>query len=62
MRVVIAHGLADELIAIDDSRQLAASGTPEWVRLVELDDGHRLRSLVESGRLATLVRDAAGRD
>jgi pimeloyl-ACP methyl ester carboxylesterase len=56
---VIVHGTHDEVIPVDDSRALARTGSPELVRYVEVDDQHRLVGLVESGRLAELVREAA---
>ncbi|HEY6559442.1 MAG TPA: YqiA/YcfP family alpha/beta fold hydrolase [Polyangiaceae bacterium] len=54
--VYIVHGTRDDVVSIDGSRSLAQSGTPALVRLVEVDDEHRLQSLVTSGRLAELVR------
>jgi predicted esterase len=56
VRVCIAHGTRDELIDLADSRALAGTGTPGLVELLEIDDGHRLGALVDSGRLAELVR------
>lgn len=53
--VQIVHGTRDDVVAIEGSRALARTGTPELVRLVEVDDEHRLQSLVDSGRLAELV-------
>jgi predicted esterase len=58
VRAVIAHGSRDELVPVDDSRALAATGTPGLVDLVVVDDEHRLRTLLESDALATLVRRA----
>jgi predicted esterase len=57
VRVWLVHGLGDELIDPKESRVLARSGTPGLVRLIEVDDDHPLRATVESGALATLVRD-----
>jgi hypothetical protein len=57
VRVWLVHGLRDELIDPEESRRLASSGSPELVRLIELDDDHALRDLVANGRLAELVRD-----
>jgi len=56
VRVWLVHGLRDELIDPEESRRLAATGTPGLVRLLEVDDDHPLRELVASGRLAELVR------
>jgi predicted esterase len=55
--VTIAHGVHDDVVPPADSRALAATGTPALVRLIEVDDDHRLRTLVLSGDLADLVRD-----
>lgn len=57
VRVWIVHGRRDELVPLEDSRALAASGTHGLVRLVEVDDGHRLQELAASGRLVALVRE-----
>jgi predicted esterase len=55
--VTIAHGTRDDVVPMEDSRALAATGTPSLVRLVEVDDDHRLQTLVDSGNLAELVRE-----
>jgi predicted esterase len=57
--VWLVHGLRDELIDIEDSRRLAASGSPEWVVLHEVDDDHPLHETVASGRLLELVQALA---
>jgi predicted esterase len=57
-RVIIVHGTRDEVVPVDDSRTLAATGTRGMVGLVEVDDEHRLHILLESDALATLVRTA----
>jgi hypothetical protein len=54
--VLLVHGTRDEVIPVEDSRALAGTGTPAIVRLLEVDDDHRLQTLVDSGRLAELVR------
>lgn len=59
--VLLVHGTRDDVIDIEGSRRLARTGTPGLVRLVEVDDGHRLDSLVEADRLADLVREVGGR-
>jgi alpha/beta superfamily hydrolase len=59
--VDIVHGTRDEVVDIEGSRALARTGTPALVRLLEVDDEHRLQSLVVSGRLAELVRDVYAR-
>lgn len=57
VRVTIVHGTRDEICPIDWSRALARTGSPELVRLVEVDDEHRLALLLEGEALADLVRD-----
>jgi len=57
-RVIIVHGLRDDVVSIDDSRRLAATGAPGYVDFVEVDDEHRLATLLEGDTLATLVRRA----
>jgi predicted esterase len=57
VRVWLVHGLRDELIDIEDSRRLARTGTPELVRLIELDDDHALRHVVRSRKLVDLVHE-----
>jgi predicted esterase len=56
VRVWLLHGLRDELVDVEDSRRLARTGSPELVRLIEVDDDHPLRGLVKSGELADIVR------
>jgi predicted esterase len=56
-RVVIVHGSRDDVVSIEDSRRLAASGG-RGVDFVEVDDEHRLASLLEGDALATVVRRA----
>jgi len=57
--VMIVHGLRDDVVPIEDSRRLVATGTPGIVQLLEVDDEHPLRSLVSEDRLAGLVRQVA---
>jgi predicted esterase len=57
--VLLVHGTHDEVIDIEGSRRLARTGTPGRVRLVEVEDGHRLDTLLEGERLAELVREVA---
>jgi len=54
---LVVHGTRDAVIDPAESRRLAATGTPGLVRHLEVDDDHRLRALVDSGRLAELVRE-----
>ncbi|HEX3595000.1 MAG TPA: YqiA/YcfP family alpha/beta fold hydrolase [Polyangiaceae bacterium] len=57
-RVIIAHGLRDEVVSMKDSQGLAQTGTEGYVDLVLVDDEHRLATLLEGDALATLVRRA----
>jgi predicted esterase len=57
-RVVVVHGSRDDVVPIADSRRLATTGTPGYVDCVEVDDEHRLASLLEGDTLAALVRKA----
>lgn len=59
VRVVIVHGSRDTVVDPEDSRRLAETGTPGMVELVEVDDEHRLATLVDSKRLASFVRSCA---
>lgn len=59
--VTIVHGTGDIVIPLSDSQELAATGTPSLVRLVEVDDDHRLQSLLDTGALADLVRETFAR-
>ena len=59
VRVCLVHGRRDDIVDPADSRKLALTGTRGLVRLEEVDDGHRLQSLVSSSRLAELVRELA---
>ncbi len=55
-RVLIVHGVRDDVVPIDGSRELSRTGTPGLVELVEVEDEHRLRSLLEGDAFAALVR------
>jgi hypothetical protein len=57
VRVWLVHGLADTLVDPEDSRKLAATGSPELVRLLEVDDDHPLSETTSSGRLVEIVRE-----
>lgn len=57
--VWLVHGSQDELVDPEDSRRLVAAGESGCVRLLEVDDDHRLTELVASGRLIELVRALA---
>ncbi len=53
--VILVHGTGDQVVPVQDSRALARTGTEGLVRLIEVDDTHELRGLVQSGRLLELV-------
>jgi predicted esterase len=57
-RVIVVHGSRDTVVSIDDSRRLAATGTPGLVDFMEVDDEHRLATLLEGDALASIVRRA----
>ena len=57
VRVWLVHGLADSLVDPEHSRRLAATGSPELVRLLEVEDDHPLTETTSSGRLVELVRE-----
>lgn len=59
--VTIIQGLRDDVIPPEHSRALAATSTAALVQLVEVDDDHRLKTLLDSGSLATHVRDTHAR-
>lgn len=58
-RVLLVHGTRDTIVDLEGSRRLARTGTPALVRLVEVDDDHRLGTLLVGERLADLVREVA---
>jgi predicted esterase len=53
----LVHGARDELVDPEDSRRLARTGSPELVRLIEVDDDHPLHGSVRSGRLIAWIRE-----
>jgi predicted esterase len=59
--VTLVHGVGDDLIPIEHSRELARTGSPELVTLVERDDDHPLTGLCESGDLIRVVEDVYAR-
>jgi predicted esterase len=58
--VWLVHGVRDEVVPLADSRALARAGSPELVRLIEVDDDHALHATVRDGRLVRWVRELAG--
>lgn len=54
---LIVHGTRDSIVDIAGSRALSQTGSRHCVRLIEVDDEHRLQSLVDTGRLAGLVHE-----
>jgi hypothetical protein len=59
VRVWIVHGTRDDVVPVAASGVLAQSGSPGFVRLVEVDDDHRLSASVADGRLVEWVRELA---
>lgn len=59
--VTIVHGTRDEICPIEWSRALGRSGSPGLVELVEVDDEHRLASLLDGEALANFVRGLGAR-
>ena len=57
VRVWLVHARGDDIVPVADSRRLARSGTPGFVRLFEVDDDHALHAFVTSGRLVAMVRE-----
>jgi len=57
--VRIVHGRRDELVPPEDSRTLAKAGSPDRVRLLEVDDDHPLRETASRGDLLDWVRELA---
>ena len=55
VHVWLVHGTRDNVVSIEDSRLLARSGTPAYVRLIEVDDDHSLQGTVRSGKLVAMV-------
>ena len=56
--MLIVHGTRDAVVDIVGSRALAGTGTGGLVRLVEVDDEHRLGTLTRTDTLANLVKSA----
>ncbi len=57
--VWLVHGLCDDLIDPQHSRRLAATGSSDRVRLIEVDDDHPLHASVASGNLIEWVSEIA---
>jgi hypothetical protein len=62
-RVWLVHARGDAVVPIADSRRLARSGTPGYVKLIEVEDDHALHDFVATGKLVeTLDALWAARD
>ncbi len=59
VRVWLVHGRRDELVDPAQSRALARTGSPQLVRLLEVDDDHPLHDSVARGELIRWVRELA---
>ncbi|MEL6346170.1 MAG: hypothetical protein AAFV53_23875 [Myxococcota bacterium] len=53
-QAILIHGRADDVVDLEDSRKLAATGGP-GVQLWEVGDGHRLHSVLEDGTLVAAI-------
>jgi len=53
----LAHGTGDTLIPVEHSHRLAATGSPDRTRVIEVEDDHPLHASVEDGALLDWVRD-----
>lgn len=60
--VWLVHGTGDTLIPVEHSHRLAATGSPDRVRVIEVDDDHPLHASVENGDLLEWVRAIARAD
>jgi len=59
VHIWLVHGLQDTLVDPEQSRRLARGGTPDLVRLIEVDDDHPLHGSVQRGQLVVWVRELA---
>jgi hypothetical protein len=59
VRVWLVHGAHDDVVPPAASRTLARTGSPSLVRLLEIDDDHRLGAAVADGRLQAWVCELA---
>ncbi len=57
--VWLVHGSGDTLVDPEHSRRLARTGSPDLVRLIEVEDDHSLHDLTSGGKLVKIVRDLA---
>lgn len=55
---LLVHGVHDDVVSIDDSRALTAASPT--AALWEVDDGHRLGSILADGTLARAIRHLVG--
>jgi hypothetical protein len=51
---VLLHGRHDDIVPLDDSRRMAATGGLE-VQLWEIGDGHRMKGILDSGILRAAI-------
>ena len=47
------------LVDPEHSRRLARTGSPDLVRLIEVEDDHSLHELTSGGKLVAIVRELA---
>ncbi len=55
--ITLIHGVKDDICEIEGSRELAKSGTPNLVKLIEVDDEHRLEGTIDTGVLVNAVNE-----
>ncbi|MDP6980768.1 MAG: YqiA/YcfP family alpha/beta fold hydrolase [Myxococcota bacterium] len=60
--VWLVHGTGDTLIPQAESRELAATGSPDRVRYIEIEDDHPLRKHATDGSLVRWVRELHAAD
>jgi len=53
---ILIHGLNDDIVPIEASRELASSSPSDTAQLFEIDDGHRLGSIMPSGLLKLALK------
>ena len=57
--VWLVHGSGDTQVDPEHSRPLACTGSPDLVRLIEVEDDHSLHDLTSGGKLVEIVRELA---
>jgi predicted esterase len=55
--IILIHGERDNTVEVGASRTLCKYGSPNCVKLVEIDDGHELETTIDTGLLVASVRE-----